>query len=99
KALLYQQTNCLPTDPLNISPRRSQMTVLSPTEYIYTVDRLKSVRGVNGWYNVSCVVNGDDAIPGTPDNRNSEMAPLGLPGADIMPFPVTINALYLADPT
>ncbi|HLX29465.1 MAG TPA: hypothetical protein VKV24_13360, partial [Casimicrobiaceae bacterium] len=46
KALLYQQTNCLPTDPLNISPRRSQMTVLSPTEYIYTVDRLKSVRGV-----------------------------------------------------
>jgi hypothetical protein len=94
KALLYQQSSCLPLDPFDIPPRHSQMTV-SSNQVGYRVDQLGTLRGVNGWYNVSCVVNGDDATPGTPDDRDSVMTPLVPLSEEVQPFEVTIMPSYL----
>ncbi|HJU22746.1 MAG TPA: hypothetical protein VJ891_09565, partial [Casimicrobiaceae bacterium] len=99
KALLNQESPCLPLDPFDIPPRHEQMIVATPQQISYRLDRLSKLRGVNGWYNASCVINGDDAAPGTPDKRSIEMLPLVPDSDEVVPFPVTINALYLADPT
>lgn len=94
KALLYQQGTCLPLDPFDVPPRHSQMTV-SPTQIGYRLDRLANLRNVNGWYNTSCVSNGDDATPGATDDRNSVMSPLHPFTDEFVPYPVTIMADYL----
>lgn len=95
KALLYQEGTCLPLDPFDIPPRHSQMTVVSSTQIGYRVDQLGKLRGVNGWYNVSCVVNGDNATPGTPDDRAQVMSPLTPQSEEVEPFALTIMPEYL----
>lgn len=96
KALLYQQGFCLPLDPFDVPPRHSQMTVVSPTQIGYRVDKLGKLRGVNGWFNTSCVVNGDDAVPGVLDDRISVMSPLAPMTDEVVPYPVVIMPAYLS---
>jgi hypothetical protein len=94
KALLQQAGTCLPLDPFDIPPRHSQMTVVSPTQIGYRVDTLHGLRGINGWLNASCVVDGDNASPGTPDDRVSAMGPLNADD-EVVPYPVTLMPGYL----
>ena len=95
KALLYQQGTCLPLDPFDVPPRHSQLSVISPTQVGYHVDQLGKLRGVNGWYSVSCVQNGDDATPGAPDDRVKVMSPLVPATEEVQPYAVTIMPEYL----
>jgi hypothetical protein len=96
KALLYQEGSCLPVDPFDIPPRHAQMTVVSSAEVGYRLDPLNTLRGVNGWYNASCVLNGDAAIPGTVmDDRVTAMSPLAPESEEFTPYPVTVMPDYL----
>jgi hypothetical protein len=94
KALLYHEGTCLPLDPFDIPPRHSQLN-FSPTQVSYRLDTLNKLRGVNGWLNASCVIDGDNATPGSPDDRVSVMAPLLPLSPEVEPFPVTLMADYL----
>jgi hypothetical protein len=98
KASLNQRGTCLPLDPFDIPARHSQMTVISPTQVGYRVDRLDKLRDVNGWFSTSCIVNGDDATPGTPDDRTIVMSPLVPMTDEVLPYPVNIMPAYLAAP-
>jgi hypothetical protein len=95
KAFLYQDGTCLPLDPFQIPPRHAQLSVISATEVAYHLQKLDALRGVNGWLNVSCVSNGDAAIPGTPDDRVTVMAPLTPDSDEVLPYAVTIMPDYL----
>ena len=94
KALLYQTGTCLPHDPFDISPRRSQLSMVSATTFTYAVDQLAPLRGVNGWYNVACVVDGDYSPPGTTDDRAEVMAPLTPMSDEVIPYPISIMPAY-----
>jgi hypothetical protein len=76
--------------------RHSQMTVISPNEVAYRVDKLDKLRGVNGWYSAACVVNGDFASPGTRDDRVSVMSALTPMTDEVAPYPVVIMPAYLS---
>jgi hypothetical protein len=96
KALLRQEGTCLPVDPFDIRPRRAQMTLLSASQIRYSLDPLTKLRGVNGWYNASCVINGDASIPGTVlDDRVTVMTPLDAEGDESKPYPTAIIPDYL----
>ncbi|MGA8031365.1 MAG: hypothetical protein WCB48_03140, partial [Casimicrobiaceae bacterium] len=95
KALMYQTGTCLPHDPFDIPPRRSQLSMVSATTFTYTVDQLAPLRGVNGWYGAACVVDGDSSPPGTPDDRAEVMAPLTPMSDEVVPYPVEIMPAYL----
>jgi hypothetical protein len=56
---------------------------------------LGSLRGVNGWYSASCVVNGDDSLPGATDDRAAVMTPLVPLTDEVIPYRVTIMPAYL----
>jgi hypothetical protein len=95
KALLYHEGTCLPMTPFDVPARHSQLTIVSQTQAGYRVDRLDKLRGVNGWFNTSCVVNGDDAVPGTLDDRWDVMTPLTPETEEVQPYAVTIDPDYL----
>jgi hypothetical protein len=96
KALLYQEGSCLPDDPFNIPPRHSQLTVLPQSQVTYRLNPLNKLRGVNGWYNASCVLNGDASVPGAViDDRVTVMSPLAPMSDEIVPYPVTVMPDYL----
>jgi hypothetical protein len=96
KALLRQEGTCLPVDPFDIRPRHAQMTVLSASQVQYSLDPLTKLRGVNGWHNASCVINGDASIPGTVlDDRVEVMTPLDPDGDEVQPYPAVIIPEYL----
>ena len=95
KALLYHEGTCLPMTPFDVPPRHSQLTIVSQTQAGYRVDRLDKLRGVNGWFNTSCVVNGDAAVPGTLDDRWDVMTPLTPESEEVQPYAVTIDPDYL----
>ena len=95
KALLYQNGTCVPHDPFDISPRRSQLSMVSATSFTYVVGLLHPLRGVNGWYNAACVFDGDYSPPGTPDDRAEVMAPLTPMSEEVIPYPITIMPAYL----
>jgi len=96
KALLYQEGSCLPDDPFNIPARHSQLTVFSQSQVTYRLNPLNKLRGVNGWYNASCVINGDASIPGTVlDDRVTAMSPLAPMSDEVIPYPVTVMPDYL----
>jgi len=96
KALLLQEGACLPVDPFDIQPRHAQMTVLTPSQIQYSLDPITKLRGVNGWYNASCVINGDATIPGTVnDDRVKIMTPLDPDSDEVRPYPVTVMPNYL----
>ena len=95
KALLYQAGTCLPHDPFDIPPRHSQLTMLSGTTFKYSLDLMSSLRGVHGWYNASCVANGDLSPPGAVDNRARVMSQLDQTSAEADPYPATISPAYL----
>ena len=94
KALLYQAGTCLPHDPFDISPRRSQLSMVSATTFTYALDQLAPLRGVNGWYSVACVVDGDYSPPGTTDDRAEVMAPLTPMSDEVIPYPISIMPAY-----
>ena len=57
---------------------------------------ITKLRGVNGWYNASCVINGDATIPGTVnDDRVKIMTPLDPDSDEVRPYPVTVMPNYL----
>lgn len=93
KALLNQAGSCLPNDPFDIPPRHAQLIVTAPGQGTYRVDRLGSLRGVNGWFSASCVTIGDDGPAGTPDDRARVMTPLF--GDELTPYAVQIHPAYL----
>ncbi|MEO9137024.1 MAG: hypothetical protein ABI316_10550, partial [Casimicrobiaceae bacterium] len=95
KALLYQEGTCLPLDPFDVPPRHSQMTVITSNQIGYRIDRMNKLRGVNGWYSASCVVNGDNATPGARDDRVPVMTPLTPGTEEVRPYAVTIMPEYL----
>jgi hypothetical protein len=59
------------------------------------VDGLGTLRGVNGWHNSACVVDGDNATPGTPDDRAAVMTPLTPQTDEVQPYALTIMPDYL----
>src|SRR6185437_6462596 len=88
KALLKNEGTCLPDDPFDVRPRHAQMTVLSASQIEYRLSSITSLRGINGWYSTSCVVNGDGTIPGTvTDDRVRAMTPLNPYSEEIKPYP------------
>jgi hypothetical protein len=95
KALLDQDGTCLPHDPFDIGPRRSQLVADSPNHYIYHLGSFGRLRGVNGWYNVACVIDGDASTPGTPDDRKDVMTSLTPLTEEVVPYPTTIMPDYL----
>ncbi len=95
KALLNQAGTCLPHDPFDIPPRRSQLEMISATTFMYHLDQLRPLRGVNGWLNAACVVDGDYSPPGTQDDRAEAMAPLTPMSEEVTPYPITIMPAYL----
>jgi hypothetical protein len=95
KALMYQTGTCLPHDPFDIPPRRSQLSMVTATTFTYAVDQLAPLRGVNGWYSVACVVDGDSSAPGAPDDRAEVMAPLTPMSDEVSPYPAEIMPAYL----
>jgi hypothetical protein len=40
------------------------MSVVPPSQVFYRLGLFGSLRGVNGWFSASCVVNGDNSSPG-----------------------------------
>lgn len=95
KSLLNQDGTCIPHDPFNIPPRHAQMSIVPPNQVFYRVGLFGSLRGVNGWYSASCVVDGDNATPGAPDDRASVMTPLVPLTDEVIPYRVTIMPEYL----
>lgn len=95
KALIQQDGTCLPHDPLNVPPRHAQLSVIPPNTIVYRLGPFTALRGVNSWYATSCVSNGDDATPGTPDDRNSVMTSLTPDTEEVQPFALRIMAAYL----
>jgi hypothetical protein len=95
KAALNQQGTCLPLDPFEVPPRHAQLVVVSANTIGYRVDPFQRIRGVDGWFSTSCVLNGDDAVPGTPDDRNDMMDGLDPDTDEVDPIPVTIHNEYL----
>ena len=95
KALMYQTGTCLPHDPFDIPPRRSQLSMITATAFTYAVDQLAPLRGVNGWYSAACVVDGDYSPPGAPDDRVEVMAPLTPMSDEVVPYPAEIMPAYL----
>ncbi|MHB8495229.1 MAG: hypothetical protein ACYC9Z_16200 [Casimicrobiaceae bacterium] len=95
KALLYQTGTCVPHDPFDIPPRRSQLEMVSATSFMYHLDELRPLRGINGWYSAACVYYGDLSAPGAPDDRAEAMAPLTPMSDEVIPYPLTIMPAYL----
>jgi hypothetical protein len=95
KALLNQDGTCIPHDPFNIPPRHAQMSVVPPNQVFYRVGLFGSLRGVNGWFSASCVINGDNATPGAPDDRAAVMTPLAPLTDEVIPYRMTIMPAYL----
>ncbi len=95
KALLYQTGTCVPHDPFDIPPRRSQLEMVSATAFMYHLDQLRPLRGINGWYSAACVYYGDFSPPGAPDDRAEAMAPLTPMSDEAIPYALTIMPAYL----
>jgi hypothetical protein len=95
KALLSQDGTCVPHDPFVIPARHAQLRIVASNAIAYRVDPLVRLRGVNGWYSVACVVNGDASPPGAPDDRADVMTPLTPQSDEVRPYPVTIMPAYL----
>ena len=95
KALLYQTGTCVPHDPFDIPPRRSQLEMVSAAAFMYHLDQLRPLRGINGWYSAACVYYGDLSAPGAPDDRAEAMAPLTPMSDEVIPYPLTIMPAYL----
>jgi hypothetical protein len=94
KAYLYHQSVCLPLDPFFVRARKAQMKVISPGQVEYATSKLSRLRDVNGWQNEACVVNGDAAAPGSPDDRVDAMSGLTPDSDEMRPFVVTIADEY-----
>ncbi|MGH8801993.1 MAG: hypothetical protein ACREX6_06825, partial [Casimicrobiaceae bacterium] len=95
KAQLQQDGTCLPHDPFNATPRVMQVTHITWQQFAAPVSRMQAMRGVNGWINASCVIDGSGVAPGTPDDREQVMEPLTTDSEEITPVPMTIMAKYL----
>ena len=95
KALLNQDGTCLPHDPFVLPPRHAQLWVVAPNQLYYQLSPLGSLRGVHGWFSATCVVNGDNATPGTPDDRASVMTPLLPFSEEVVPYPLNLMPAYL----
>jgi len=96
KALLRQQGNCLPLDPIDIVPIRNQLQFDSdPPAFVYSSGSLWKLRGIYGDTQLACVVNGDASAPGASDDRNSSMLPLESNSQEMQPFPLVVNPVFL----
>ena len=93
KALMNHEGSCLPIEPFDVPARHAQLVVTAPGQGTYRVDSFGSLRGVNGWFNASCVTIGDDGSAGTPDDRARAMTPLF--GDELVPYVVQIHPAYL----
>ena len=72
--LLEQNGPCLPLTPFSIPPLIWQDTYDTSANTLtryYPI--FQKIRGVSGHYGTSCISNGDDSAPGTPDERNAMM--------------------------
>jgi hypothetical protein len=98
KAYLYHQSICVPHDPFFVRARESQLKVIAPGQLQYATSSFKRLRAVNGWQNEACVVNGDDAAPGTPDDRVTVMTSLTPDSDEMRPYVVTIADEYRPPP-
>lgn len=66
-------------------------------QFTAPLSTFEALRGVNGWIMSSCVVNGSNETPGTPDDRQEAMKPLMPDSDEIKPLPVIIMSKYLSD--
>ncbi len=87
KALINQQSQCFPLDPFDVSPLENQLDAAVNS---YSFSQLNAVRGIYGWYQTSCVINGDASTPGDPDDRNQAMAALNPDNGETTPFQVQV---------
>ncbi|MEP7208931.1 MAG: hypothetical protein ABI920_18510 [Casimicrobiaceae bacterium] len=94
KALLYQQTTCLPLDPFDVMPVDNQLRFDNDL-LEYHIEATTAVRGVAGYVQASCVQNGDASTPGAPDDRNAVMSVLNTAAGERLAFPVSIHAGFL----
>lgn len=90
KAAFSQTTTCLPSSAMEIQVANQQLTL----DETFSTEPISTLRGVNGQTIHSCVLNGDNSDPSSPDDRLTVMAPLS--GTDATtPFAVTIAAPLL----
>ncbi|MEO5700301.1 MAG: hypothetical protein ABIS17_12865 [Casimicrobiaceae bacterium] len=94
KALLYQQTTCLPLNPFDVGPVDNQLRFDNDL-LEYHIEATNVVRGVIGYVQASCVQNGDASAPGAADDRNAVMSSLNAAAGERMAFPVSIHAGFL----
>ncbi len=96
KALLYQQTTCLPLDPMDVPATEHQLHFdVDPPNYHY--DAISWLRGVAGYVQASCVLNGDGSAPGSAsDDRTTVMSALNGGAGETVPFAIVVNPAFLS---
>jgi hypothetical protein len=97
KDLLLQDGTCVPHDPFSIIPRVAQLTYDGDGNTTYYWGNLWQLRGIYGWYQASCVWNGDNSTPGSPDDRNEIEDTLDRQADEGKPYAVTIMREYDGD--
>ena len=86
-SIAYSPINtCAPFDPFVFNPISWGETYTLPSSTKTQYDALKSLRGIWGWVNASCVKTADESSPGTSDNRKEAWQDL----TDVDPTPVEI---------
>ena len=88
---LNQQSVCYPLDPFDVQAGQNQLYFDS---LIYDTTPTSKLRGITGYFRVSCVNNGDGSTPGSPDDRDTAMADVDTHGAEGQPFPVTVKTAF-----
>jgi hypothetical protein len=78
---------CLPGGPFELNNLRWQMDAdpYTGSRQLHYPSHVV-LRGINGWVQASCVLNGDGSIPGLPDDRDTKLDVV----TDKYPFPVQI---------
>ncbi|MEO7760286.1 MAG: hypothetical protein ABIS68_00090, partial [Casimicrobiaceae bacterium] len=80
---------CIPANPIEVTNLRWQLTA-DPYSGDQTLHYpvYTQIRGIKGWTQFECVLNGDGSEPGNPDNRRSAMGSV----AERYPYPIAISA-------
>jgi hypothetical protein len=94
-ATLSQRSVCYPLDPFDVDPGENQLLYDTDPPTYHSL-RTSKLRGIRGYFQVSCVIDGDGTPPGSPDDRDTAMSDLDKAGAEGMPFAVTVKSAFIA---
>ena len=75
-----------------MKPETNQLAVADNS--FHTSD-ITALRGVLGWLQTSCVLNGDQSTPGAPDDRATAMSALDASQGETTPVTLTVLPAFL----